>query len=175
VPPPGRTHGCLTPRVRAQWVVMSELRERAIRGLAPGDVLTITRSFSAAEVAAFGDLTRDYNPVHHEPRFSAAKGFSGLICHGLLVGSMVCEIGGQVAWLASEMSFRFRRPVYPGDRITCTLTVLTVDESRRATASAVLTNQDGATVIEATLRGRLPGPAERAALAEIAGLPPLPR
>jgi acyl dehydratase len=146
---------------------MSQLRERAVRGLQPGDVLAATRTFSATDLAAFGDLTRDYNPVHYDAPFACGKGFGGLICHGLLVGGMVCEIGGAVAWLATEMSFRFRRPVYPGDTITCTLTVLAVDERQRATAAAVLTNQDGVVVIEATLAGRLPGPEERARLAAI--------
>ncbi len=44
----------------------------------------------------FGDITRDYNPVHYDFRWVEAKGFKGLICHGLIVGSMICEFGGQV-------------------------------------------------------------------------------
>ncbi|HEY3358104.1 MAG TPA: MaoC family dehydratase [Polyangia bacterium] len=148
---------------------MSDLRDRAVRGLAAGDVLAVTRRFTAADVDGFGALTRDRNPVHSEPSFTAAKGFAGPICHGLLVGSMVTEIGGEVAWLATEMTFRFRRPVYPGDVITCTLTILEVDEKQRATARAVLTNQDGIEVVEATLTGRLPTSAERVLLAELSG------
>lgn len=29
-----------------------------------------------------------------------------MICHGLLVGGMICEFGGQVGWLASGMDFK---------------------------------------------------------------------
>ncbi len=29
--------------------------------------------------------------------------------HGLLVGSMLTEIGGQLGWLATEMDFKFQK------------------------------------------------------------------
>ena len=82
----------------------STLRKQAATGLKPGDTFVLTRTFSQEETKAFGDLTRDYNPVHYDPRWTRAKGFDGLICHGLLVGSMICEFGGQLAWLATGMS-----------------------------------------------------------------------
>jgi acyl dehydratase len=78
---------------------------------------TFSRTFTKRDVEIFGDITRDYNPVHYEERFTLVKGFSGLICHGLLIGSMVCELKGQVGWLASGMEFRSLSPVYIGDRI----------------------------------------------------------
>jgi len=144
---------------------MTDLRQRAIRGLRPGDSFAVTRTFTAEQSRAFGELSRDFNPVHYERRFTEAKGLSGLICHGLLVGSLLTEVGGQIGWLASGMDFRFRQPVYFGDTVTCCFTLLEVDEAGRARGSAVFTNQDGAVVIEAALTGRLPGEAERAVLA----------
>ena len=122
---------------------MSQWRKRAAEGVSPGDRFSFSRAFSLGEVAAFGELTRDYNPVHYDDAFARLKGFEGPICHGLLAGSMICEIGGQLGWLATGMAFSFRRPVYPGDAITCELTVDSVDESRFARARARLTNQDG--------------------------------
>jgi 3-hydroxybutyryl-CoA dehydratase len=88
----------------------SDMRQRAIQGIRVGDSFRISRIFSRGEIEAFGDLTRDYNPVHYHKRWSQAKGFEGLVCHGLLVGSMLCEIGGQVAWLAPGMTVQFVRP-----------------------------------------------------------------
>jgi acyl dehydratase len=144
---------------------MSEIRRRAIEGLRPGDTFTLERTFTEELTRAFGDLSRDYNPVHYDRRFAAARSFTGLICHGLLVGSLVTEVGGQIGWLATGMEFRFLRPVYFGDTVTCRFTVTEVDERGRAKGRAVFSNQHGATVIEATLSGRLPGEAERAVLA----------
>jgi acyl dehydratase len=139
----------------------SEMRQRTIQGLQVGDSFRISRTFSREEIDAFGDLTRDYNPVHYHTRWSQAKGFDGLVCHGLLVGSMLCEIGGQVAWLATGMTFKFVRPVYPGVTITCTLTITKIDPSGRADAEAVLTDDDGDPVCLAQLKGYLPMGSER--------------
>jgi acyl dehydratase len=144
---------------------MSEIRRKAIEGLRPGDTFTVRRTFTEELVHAFGALSRDYNPVHYDRRFASAKGFAGLICHGLLVGSLITEIGGQIGWLATGMELRFLKPVYFGDTVTCRLTLLEVDERGRARARAAFTNQDGTSVIEATLTGRLPADADRAVLA----------
>jgi len=139
---------------------MSIIRERTIAGLIPGMTFTVSRTFSESQVEQFADLTRDYNPIHFDPRFVAVKGLKSRICHGLLVGGMVTEIGGQIGWLASGMNFRFKRPVYIGDTISCTVTVTEVDEKGRARADAVLINQDGEVVLTAHLTGRIPGQAE---------------
>jgi 3-hydroxybutyryl-CoA dehydratase len=146
---------------------MSDLRRRAIRGLKAGDTFEITRTFTREDTVAFGALTRDYNPVHYEPRFAQDKGLSGIVCHGLLTGSMICEVGGQIAWLATGMSFRFRRPVYPGDTIACRLVISEVDERGRARAAATFTNQHGEQVATAELTGYLPTGRAREILADM--------
>ena len=70
------------------------IRIRTIQGLKEGDSFTYTRKFTKDETMSFGDMTRDYNPVHYDSRWADLKGFKGLICHGLLVGSMIFELGG---------------------------------------------------------------------------------
>ena len=144
---------------------MSTIRRRAIEGLRPGDTFTVTRTFHEEQTRAFGDLSRDYNPIHYDRRFAACKNLERLICHGLLVGSLVTEIGGQIGWLASGMEFRFRKPVFFGDTVTCCFTITEIDERGRAKARAVFTNQHGTTVLEAGLTGHLPGAPERDVLA----------
>lgn len=143
------------------------MRAKAIEGLTAGDSFRYRRTFTEAETIAFGDLTRDYNPVHYEPRWVQAKGFEDRICHGLLVGSMICEFGGQVGWLATGMDFKFVKPVYFGDTIDCTVTITKIEDRGRAAAEAVFTNQHGLRVGYARLTGRLPLSAERALLASM--------
>jgi 3-hydroxybutyryl-CoA dehydratase len=114
---------------------------------------------------AFAHITRDYNPVHFDPRFSGAKGFNARICHGLLVGSILTEVGGQIGWLASVMNFRFKQPVYFDETITCRFTITAIDERRRARAEVVYLNAEGYIVLEAELEGILPDDSERRILA----------
>jgi len=146
-------------------MAMSDIRKRTIDGLKAGDTLTVERTFTEQEMLAFAEITRDYNPVHFEKRFSDVKGFKGRICHGLLIGSMLTEIGGQIGWLASGMQFHFKKPVYFGETIRCDLTINAIDERGRAEAAAVFTDQSGQTVLVADLSGIVPGEKEKSVLA----------
>jgi acyl dehydratase len=144
---------------------MSEIRKRAIQGLKIGDRFSVERTFTEKDMLKFSEITRDYNPVHFDRRFSAVKNFKGRICHGLLVASMLTEIGGQIGWLASVMNFRFRQPVYFGDTIECALKITEIDEqNQRARAEAVFRNHENAVVLEAELAGILPNTRERKVL-----------
>lgn len=145
---------------------MSEIRQKTVDGLKAGDTFAVVRKFTKKETESFGDITRDYNPVHYDRRFAEAKKLNGLICHGLLVAGMITEIGGQIGWFASGMDFRFRKPVYFEDTITCTFTITEINEKGKAKGEAVYRNQDGTVVIEATLKGILPGLIEKKILKE---------
>jgi acyl dehydratase len=128
----------------------------AVNGLKTGDSFSYQRVFTQKEAESFGDLTRDYNPVHYDSRWTEKKGYNGLICHGLLVGSMICEFGGQVGWLATGMDFKFIKPVYFGDAIQCAITITGLEENGRTEAEAIFTNQEGDQVCHAILKGLLP-------------------
>ncbi|EFK06472.1 MaoC-like protein [delta proteobacterium NaphS2] len=132
------------------------LRKKAVNGLETGDTFVITRTFSQEETHLFGDLTRDYNPVHYDERWTRAKRMDGLICHGLLVGGMICEFGGQVGWLASGMDFKFIRPVYFNDTITCKIILTRLETNGRAEAKGKFFNTAGEQVAYVILRGILP-------------------
>ena len=140
---------------------MSEIRKKTIQGLRVGDTFSVSRRFSEEDMTSFANITRDYNPVHFDSRFSGAKEFKARICHGLLVGSMLTEIGGQIGWLASLMNFRFKKPVYFDETVTCRFTITDIDEHRRARAEAVYFSSEGNIVVEAELEGILPDEAEQ--------------
>jgi acyl dehydratase len=143
---------------------MSDIRKRTIQGLQIGDTFTVSRRFSEEDVMVFADITCDYNPVHFESRFSDAKNFNARICHGLLVGSILTQIGGQIGWLATVMNFRFKQPIYFDETITCRFTITEIDERRRAKAEAIYFNRKGSIVLEAELEGILPDESERSVL-----------
>ncbi len=143
---------------------MTDIRNKIIEGLKIGDHFSISRTFTEQDLLSFADITRDYNPVHFDDRFSNAKNLKGRICHGLLVGSMLTEIGGQIGVLASRMDFSFKKPVYLGDTITCVWTFTDVDSKGRARAEVEFRNQDGALVLSVTCKGIIPNVEERAIL-----------
>ena len=136
--------------------MLSEIRKKTIEGLNVGDTFTVSRTFVEQDVLDFADMSRDYNPVHFEALFAKAKDLSGKICHGLLVGSLVTEIGGQIGWYASKLDFRFKKPVYFGDIVTCALTISCLAGKGLAEAKAVCRNQGGEIVLEAFLKGYIP-------------------
>ena len=140
---------------------MSEIRRKAITGLKVGDSFTVKRTFTEKDMRTFAEITRDYNPVHFDDRFAGAKKFNGRICHGLMVAAMLTEIGGQMGWLASVMNFRFKKPVYFGDTVTCKLTITEIDARNRARAFAKYQNEAGVVVLEADLEGIVPAEPEQ--------------
>ena len=140
------------------------IRNRTIQGIKVGDTFVVTRKFVEDDMLAFADVTRDYNPIHFDERFVKTKNFNDRICHGLLVGSILTEVGGQIGWLATEMNFRFKRPVYFGDTIECTFTINEIDDRNRARAEVVYRNQEGTIVLRADLAGILPGKPEKEVL-----------
>jgi 3-hydroxybutyryl-CoA dehydratase len=139
---------------------MSEIRKKAIEGVKANDIFTAERTFTEQDVMQFADITRDYNPCHLDGRFTAVKKLNGRICHGLLVASLMTQIGGQMGWLASRFDLHFKKPVYFGDTITCTVTLKDIDEKGRVQATAGFVNQEGTTVLQASLEGNLAGQAE---------------
>jgi acyl dehydratase len=140
---------------------MHDIRQQTIEGLSVGQKLSVSRTFTETDMRHFGDISRDYNPVHYDKRFAATKQFKDRICHGLLVAGMVTEIGGQIGWLASGMNFRFKKPVYFGDTVDCVLTITDIDGDGKARATAAYYNQNGEEVLSADLFGILPGERER--------------
>jgi len=143
---------------------MSVIRRKTISGLRIGDSFTVRRTFTEDDVIRFADLTQDYNPVHLDDRFAAAKQLQARICHGLLVASLLTEVGGQIGWLASGMNFRFKRPVYFGDTVTCTVTITEIQDRIKAKATARYLNQHGVLVLEAQLFGLLPDKSDQEVL-----------
>lgn len=143
---------------------MTSMRMKAVNGIQVGDRFRVVRTFGEQDALDFAEVSRDYNPVHFDDRFATVKNFKGRICHGLLVGSLLTEIGGQLGWLATEMSFKFKKPVYVGDTVTCELTITQMDGRGFGEAQVAFIHLDGTVVIEAEVKGNLPGDPERAVM-----------
>ena len=146
---------------------MKSMRERAAEGLQAGDRFTVVRCFSEDDIHQFAQISRDYNPIHCEARYAEIRRLKAPIAHGLLTASLVTEIGGQIGWLATAMSFAFKQPVYAGEQITCHWLIVEIDERGHAKAEIRILNAEGVTVLEATTTGVLPGTEERECLKQM--------
>ncbi len=143
---------------------MSDIRKKTIKGIQKGDVFKVLRTFTQQDVEDFAVISKDDNPIHYHPGFFQSKNMTGPICHGLLVASLLTEIGGQIGWLASGMDLRFKKPVHIGDTICCIFSIVHIKENLRAKAEVKFLNQHDETVLEATLTGILPNEKERGIL-----------
>ena len=102
----------------------------------------------------FCGVTGDYNPYHQDEAFARESSYGRFTIPGLLTGSMLTHIGSLLGFLATEMSFDYLAPVFMGDSVYCTVTVVEKDEAkRRVAASAGSFNQDGVEVLRARFSG----------------------
>jgi 3-hydroxybutyryl-CoA dehydratase len=110
-----------------------------------GDVISWTRTFTEEDVRLFGKLSGDEG-IHHIEIDEQGR----LMAQGLLTATLPTKIGGDLNFIAEEMTFRFRRPVYAGDAIECRVTITDVGERRGMTtvsSSWVCANQRGKEVL----------------------------
>jgi hypothetical protein len=67
------------------------------------------------------------------------------------------------------MNFSFRNPIYFGDTIECYFTITDIDDRSRAIAKAEYKNHEGTIVMEAILKGILPGSKEKEVMNAMVG------
>ncbi len=118
------------------------------------------RRITAGDLEATMALTGDRGGYHVDERFARAAGFDTVIVPGLLPASLFTKLGGNLNFLAREMVFNFRRPVYVGDRLEAVIEIVEIDPERSlAVFEGAITNQDGEQVLTCRTTGRVP-PAE---------------
>lgn len=118
---------------------------------AAGDVFTHSRTFTTEDVREFGTITGDQQSIHTEPDEAGR-----LVVQGLLTGSLMTKIGGDLSYIARTMEYEFLQPVYTGESITCEWTVETrteQDDRYRLENDVVFRNEDGEVVVEASTTG----------------------
>lgn len=123
---------------------------------AEGEVLSAERRFTVDEVREFGRITGDDQAIHTDTDEDGR-----IIVQGLLAGSMMTSIGGDLNYIARTMDFEFRKPVRTGQTISCDCTVVskTEREDRYLLDFDVqFSNDRGETVIEAESSGLIRKP-----------------
>ena len=111
-------------------------------------VVTITQD----DVEQFARLTGDTNPVHINEDYAAQSRFGRRIVHGMLVAGHISSVLGTMLpgpgalYLGQQLSFK--KPVYPGDRLTITVSVIDIRVDKPVvTLKTVCANQDDEVVV----------------------------
>ena len=112
-----------------------------------------SKTIDASSIAAFAALTGDTNPMHSSAEFARRTRYSRPIAHGMLTASLISTVigtklpGPGSIWVSQTLEFR--RPVFPGDTITATATVASVQETKRLVKLRThCTNQHDEIVLE---------------------------
>ena len=91
--------------------------------------------------------------MHIDAAFASSTRFERQLVHGMLTAGLISAVLGMQLpgpgsiYLKQELNFR--APVYFGDTITATVTVIKVREDKPIiTLETICTNQDGETVID---------------------------
>ncbi len=118
-----------------------------------GDSASITKTFSDADVRSFAEISGDKNPIHLDDEYAEKTQFKRRLVHGLLAAGLISAvIGTELPGEGSiylNQSLSFRAPVFIGDRITATVTVVKLREDKPIiTLETVCKNQDEKVVIE---------------------------
>ena len=136
---------------------MSDLRaqvEKTFAGIEVGMRYRWSRTLTEGDVALFIGATGDINPFHMDDQFAAQTKFGRRIVPGLLTASLATHIGGMLAFLASEMHFRYHQPVFVGETVTCVVEVVEkIQEGRRIRASVRCTKAGDVEVLTGEFTG----------------------
>jgi len=106
-----------------------------IEDLKPGMSENFTKTVTERDIALFGEVSGDVNPVHFDENFAKGTIFKGRIAHGVLSASYISTVLGMKmpgpGTIFMSLTTRFKAPVRIGDTVTATCTVREVNAEKR--------------------------------------------
>jgi acyl dehydratase len=110
--------------------------DEAVEPIVVGSTFVHRREITSTDIAAFAALSQDEG-AHH-----MGGGRSRPIAHRLLTATVPTKIGGDLDFVSRDMCLRFERPVFAGDVVEATVTIVAADpaadERRRITERRLL-------------------------------------
>ena len=128
--------------------------------MTPGLTESFTVTVTEEMMQAFERLAGDCSPIQGDETCAKARGYGGRVVYGMLGASFFSTLAG--VYLPGEhcllhgVECKFARPVFIGDTLTVTGTVVNVSEAvAEAEIKAVITNQDGKKVTRGVIKAGL--------------------
>lgn len=118
-----------------------------------GDSDRFSKTVTDSDVYLFAGLSGDVNPAHIDEEYAKGTFFKTRIAHGMLsAGFISAVIGTRLPGPGSvylRQTMNFLAPVYIGDTITATVTVVEkMAEKKRVRLETICTNQEGTKTLE---------------------------
>lgn len=112
-------------------------------------------------IVQYAGASGDFNPLHTDERFAVeAAGYPGVFAHGMLTMGMTGRV--LTDWVGVEtllrFGVRFKAQVWPGDTLTATATVDSIEETPAGPVAHFIlrtVNQNGVEVVSGTAAARL--------------------
>ena len=106
---------------------------------------TYERTFSAEDVRSFAEISGDKG-IHHMRPDSKGR----ILVQGLLTATIPTKLGGDLNYIAREMTLEFVGPVFVGDTVTCEAVITKVEPGEghlKIAVEMVCRNQHGEEVL----------------------------
>lgn len=114
---------------------MTTIQPRTRATLRVGDTGSFSKTVSELDVFKFADVTGDFNPLHVDEEYARKSIFKRRIAHGILIAGIISTVLGSeipgVGTVFVELEIKFLKPVFLGDTVTATATVLEIPHPRR--------------------------------------------
>lgn len=125
----------------------------------------IVDDLSRTQIVMYAGASGDYNPLHTDNKFTTEiAGYPSVFAHGMLTMGMSARVLTDWVGAGALASYgvRFSKQVWPGDALTTTVTVTSVDtadgdDAPTAVFDVVTHNQDGDQVVVGSATARLSG------------------
>lgn len=118
-----------------------------------GAKVEFSKTIKQNDLISYAKISGDTNPLHLNHEYAQKTRFKKPIAHGMLTASFISALIGtkfpRLIYLSQNL--KFIKPVYIGDTITATATVIEKKESKDIfTLQTICTNQNGIVVIDGT-------------------------
>ena len=114
---------------------MSDLHGYYLEDLEVGMSASYAKTVSESDVYTFAGITGDNNPVHINQEFAETTQFKQRIVHGMFSAGLISTVLGTrlpgPGAIYIDQTLKFKAPVFIGDTVTATATVLEIDSRRR--------------------------------------------
>ena len=100
-----------------------------------GMSVSLTQTITDEDIRKFASLSGDNNPVHLDEDYAKSSRYKKRIAHGLLSASFFSALFGTrlpgKGCVYVSQNLNFKRPVYLGDTVTATVTVMNINVDKR--------------------------------------------
>ncbi len=109
--------------------------DRSFDSIQIGDSAEFTQIWNDSDVVRFAELSGDHNPLHMDAEYAETTQFKNRIVHGMLVASSFSKLLGMhlpgKKCLYLKQNIVFKKPVYIGDSLKISGSVISKSESTR--------------------------------------------